>query len=138
MPAEDVGLHLPDDVVGGQLRGKLLLRDVRIVEVDGRDKRPEANCAAATLLVEEAELATFGRRGSSILIDGGFVEDADLQMAMAVPCFRRLGRVLCQARHQVGRTECIHVANHGLLQVRIAVEHRLEQVGSNAAFLQEF
>ena len=124
MPAEDVGLHLPDDVVGGQLRGELLLRDVRIVEVDGREQRPEANCAAVALLIE-VELAAIGIR-DSILVDGGFIEDSDLQMSMAVPCFRRLGRVLCQARHQVGRTECIHVANHGLLQVRIAVEHRLE------------
>ena len=136
MPAEDVGLHLSDDVVGRQLRGELLFRYVRIVEVDGREQRPEANCAAVALLVE-VELAAIGSR-DSILVDGGFIEDSDLQMSMAVPCFRRLCRVLCQARHQVRRTECINVANHGLLQVRITMEYWLEQVGSNAAFLQEF
>ena len=96
-------MHLSDGVEGCQFRGEFLLRDVRVIKVDGCEQLPGA------ALLFKIELA---RRCCSILVDGGFIEDSDLQMSMAVPCFRRLGRVLRQARHQVRRTECINVANH--------------------------
>ena len=50
-------------------------------------------------------------------------------MLVALPAFLRLTRVLRQARHEIGLTEGVNEADEGGLQVWVAVERRLEQIG---------